>query len=107
MIRIKPFHVLNVDMILHKQRIWACLVSLLQFCVLHILFPFLARSHKFGRQGQTNWDDDDNEESVSGYSYSYGNDNYEENSDSDDDYEEDISEDSSEESEEEKINVKT
>lgn len=114
--RTKLFHALNVVTTHHKLKIWACPVSIVldshqlklrfyYFLIFHIWISCAARSHKFGRQGQGTYDDDD--EATGDYSYggSYGQGSYDDEGESDDDedYEEDDDDDESdEESEEEK-----
>lgn len=79
------------------------LFHILKNCILIVIVTFLARSHKFGRQAQATYDDDDDdgqgycgEYDAGGYNYS---DNEEDSEDDDEDDEE--SEESSEEDEKE------
>lgn len=84
----KHCHAQNVDMIPLKLKIWACLVCLFFNILLQKELIFiLARSHKFGRQGQSGFDDEDG-------SYSYGDaggsyDSYGKDEEDDDEYDDD------------------
>jgi hypothetical protein len=90
--KIKPFRAQNAVMRLHRPRILACRVSfgILRSFIENLCHDVAARSHKFGRQGQTYYDgDDDDDKETAGYGDYEENDSEEEDDDDDDDDDDD------------------